>query len=198
MNASLPILTMSPTQCKFSDRLKAAPFLPNTSVLQHIRHWTILQIVMWLFSAADALEVKAIKGVSPSPVSCKLCFFAPKPRNPNRLQFHENSSKHPKKITLLFFIKNIFLNPGWPSYCIRRYLNTQRCTWPPENLIFQVVTEMLPTESKSQRQIGPYIIALLQNYSFLCVLSFEKHFSPFFGVLIQMLYSYKVFVHTEI
>ena len=127
---------------------------------------------MWLFSAADALEVKAIKGVSPSPVSCKLCFFAPKPRNPNRLQFHENSSKHPKKITLLFFIKNIFLNPGWPSYCIRRYLNTQRCTWPPENLIFQVVTEMLPTESKSQRQIGPYIIALLQNYSFLCVLSF--------------------------
>ena len=153
---------------------------------------------MWLFSAADALEVKAIKGVSPSPVSCKLCFFAPKPRNPNRLQFHENSSKHPKKITLLFFIKNIFLNPGWPSYCIRRYLNTQRCTWPPENLIFQVVTEMLPTESKSQRQIGPYIIALLQNYSFLCVLSFEKHFSPFFGVLIQMLYSYKVFVHTEI
>ena len=114
------------------------------------------------------------------------------------LQFHENSSKHPKKITLLFFIKNIFLNPGWPSYCIRRYLNTQRCTWPPENLIFQVVTEMLPTESKSQRQIGPYIIALLQNYSFLCVLSFEKHFSPFFGVLIQMLYSYKVFVHTEI
>ena len=57
---------------------------------------------------------------------------------------------------------------------------------------------MLPTESKSQRQIGPYIIALLQNYSFLCVRSFEKHFSPFFGVLIQMLYSYKVFVHTEI
>ena len=114
------------------------------------------------------------------------------------LQFNENSSKHPKKITLLFFIKNIFLNPGWPSYCIRRYLNTQRCTWPPENLIFQVVTEMLPTESKSQRQIGPYIIALLQNYSFLCVLSFEKHFSRFFGVLIQMLYSYKVFVHTEI
>ena len=86
----------------------------------------------------------------------------------DKLQFHENSSKHPKKITLLFFIKNIFLNPGWPSYCIRRYLNTQRCTWPPENLIFQVVTEMLPTESKSQRQIGPYIIALLQNYSFLC------------------------------
>ena len=114
------------------------------------------------------------------------------------LQFYENSSKHPKKITLLFFIKNSFLNPGWPSYCIRRYLNTQRCTWPPENLIFQVVTEMLPTESKSQRQIGPYIIALLQNYSFLRVLSFEKHFSPFFGVLIQMLYSYKVFVHTEI
>ena len=81
------------------------------------------------------------------------------------MQFHENSSKHPKKITLLFFIKNIFLNPGWPSYCIRRYLNTQRCTWPPENLIFQVVTEMLPTESKSQRQIGPYIIQVLQQSS---------------------------------
>ena len=112
------------------------------------------------------------------------------------LQFHENSSKHPKKITLLFFIKNIFLNPGWPSYCIRRYLNTQRCTWPPENLIFQVVTEMLPTESKSQRQIGPYIIALLQNYSFLCVLSI-KNISLLFLVFLYKCYIHIKYLYTQ-
>ena len=56
------------------------------------------------------------------------------------LQFYENSSKHPKKITLLFYINNVIFDTGWTLYCIRSYLNAQRCTEPPENLIFQVVT----------------------------------------------------------
>ena len=58
----------------------------------------------------------------------------------HRLQFYENSSKHPKKITLLFYINNVIFDTGWTLYCIRSYLNAQRCTEPPENLIFQVVT----------------------------------------------------------
>ena len=95
-------------------------------------------------------------------------FFLVCPAHYLRCSSTKTAQNTPKKSPCCFSSKIFFLNPGWPSYCIRRYLNTQRCTWPPENLIFQVVTEMLPTESKSQRQIGPYIIALLQNYSFLC------------------------------
>ena len=52
-------------------------------------------------------------------------------------QFHENSSNHPKKITSLFLIEICFLGTSWPSYHIRSYLNAQRCTWPPENVIFR-------------------------------------------------------------
>ena len=50
---------------------------------------------------------------------------------------------------------------------------------------------MLPTESKSQRQIGPYIIALLQNYSFLCVLSFENI------SLLFLVFLYKCYIHIK-
>ena len=38
----------------------------------------------------------------------------------------------------LFLVENGFLYSIWPSYHMKSYLNTQRCTWPPENLISQV------------------------------------------------------------
>ena len=37
-----------------------------------------------------------------------------------------------------FWVKIVFWYSIWPSYHMKSYLNTQRCTWPPENLISQV------------------------------------------------------------
>ena len=54
------------------------------------------------------------------------------------LRFHENSSIHPKNFTSLFLVDNGILYSIWPSYYMKSYLNAQRCTWPPENLISQV------------------------------------------------------------
>ena len=36
-----------------------------------------------------------------------------------KLQFYENSSKHPKKVPLLFYINNVIFDTGWTLYCIR-------------------------------------------------------------------------------
>ena len=51
-----------------------------------------------------------------------------------RLRFHENRSNHPQNNTSFFLIKKVCFNTRWPSCHVRSYLNTQRCTWTPENL----------------------------------------------------------------